>query len=228
MNKTIIRTLDRLERILTGAVAVMLGLVAILICWQVFARYVLNAGSYWIEEFSVTAMMWIGLLGSAACVWSGSHMSVELVVKRLPRGARVWVEVIIDVIVALFALFLCTQGWVLAETTMTSTMTSIPLPIGVSYLAIPVAGALMILFAVANALKKLAVYYIGAEAIEVGPVEVSGSASANGDGSPAKGRAAVKGTRTAPKKNARASGTTKSRTSGAPKGRDPTKGKRNV
>ncbi len=205
MNKTIIRTLNRLERILTGAVAVVLGLVAILICWQVFARYVLNAGSYWIEEFSVTAMMWIGLLGSAACVWSGSHMSVELVVKRFPPGVRVWVEVIIDVIVALFALFLCTQGWVLAETTMTSTMTSIPLPIGVSYLAIPVAGALMILFAVANALKKLAVYYIGAEAIDVD----SADAAADDAG----------GARTAPKRSARASGARGTRTSGAARGR---------
>jgi TRAP-type C4-dicarboxylate transport system permease small subunit len=161
MNKAIVRALNILERILTGAVAVMLAIVAVLICWQVFARYVLKTGVYWIEEFTVTVMMWIGLLGSAACVWTGSHMSLELVVKRLPRGARVWVEVIIDVIVGLFALFLCTQGWVLAKATMSSRMTSIPLSIGVSYMAIPVAGALMILFAAVKAAQKLAAFFGG-------------------------------------------------------------------
>jgi len=159
MNKTILRALDRLERILTAAVAVILGALAILVCWQVFSRYVLRNSPYWIEEFSVTAMMWIGLLGSAACVWSGSHMSLELVVKRLPETARIWAEILIDVVIGLFAVFLCSQGWVLAAATMTSRMTTIPLPIGVSYVALPVAGGLMILFAFARAVRKATAYF---------------------------------------------------------------------
>jgi TRAP-type C4-dicarboxylate transport system permease small subunit len=156
MREKITRALNLTEKILTAIVAAILVITSLLVCWQVFARYVLKMGLYWIEEFSVTAMMWIGLLGAAACVWPGSHMSLGLVVKRLPGKARVWAEVLIDLIVAAFALFLLTQGWIMTETFMTSRMTSIPLPIGVTYLALPVAGAFMILFALARAALKVA------------------------------------------------------------------------
>jgi TRAP-type C4-dicarboxylate transport system permease small subunit len=159
MKNRVLRALDALELALRTTVAVILGAVALLVCWQVFARYVLHASPYWVEEFSVTALMWIGLLGSAACVWTGSHMSLELLVRRLPAAARVWVQIAQDVIVGLFAVFLCTQGWVLAEATMTSRMSTIPLPIGVSYLALPVAGVVMALFAFASAVKRAVAYY---------------------------------------------------------------------
>ncbi len=156
MRDKITRILNLTEKILSGAVAVVLVIVALMVCWSVFARYVLKTGTYWIEEFSVTGMMWIGLLGAAACVWPGTHMSLELVVKRLPGKARKAVEVFVDLVVAAFALFLFTQGLVMTEAFMTSRMTSLPLPIGVTYLALPVAGAFMILFALARAALKIA------------------------------------------------------------------------
>jgi TRAP-type C4-dicarboxylate transport system permease small subunit len=155
MRKKITAALNLVEKTLTAAVACLLIIVAIMVCWSVFARYVLKTGTYWIEEFSTTAMMWIGLLGAAACVWPGSHMSLELVVKRLPAKARRVVEVMIELIVAAFAIFLLAKGVVMTESFMTSRMTSLPFPIGVSYLALPVAGGFMILFALVRAVLKI-------------------------------------------------------------------------
>jgi TRAP-type C4-dicarboxylate transport system permease small subunit len=161
MNEKIIRFLDRMERGLTAFVAVIMSALSLIVCWQVFARYVLQKSPYWVEEFSVTAMMWIGLLGAAACVWTGSHMSLEILVKRLPESAKVWTEILIDLTIGLFSWFLCTQGWVLAESTMTSRMATIPLPIGISYIALPVAGGIMIVFAFVRAIKKVTAHYSG-------------------------------------------------------------------
>ena len=155
MRDKITRVLNLVEKILTGAVAVLLLVVAIMICWSVFARYVLKTGTFWIEEFSTTAMMWIGLLGAAACVWPGTHMSLELIVKKFRGKARVAVEVLIDLIVAAFAVFLLAKGVVMTESFMTSRMTSFPVPLGVSYLALPVAGGFMVLFALARAVLKI-------------------------------------------------------------------------
>ena len=151
----IARVVDLVERALTFTVAVLMGALAVVVCWQVFSRYVLRASPYWTEELAVLGLMWIGLLGAAAGVWRGSHMSLELVVRRLPRVAQICAEVAIDVAIGIFAWFLCTQGWVLAEATMTSTMSTLPMRVGVSYLVLPIAGGLMIAFAALRALRRI-------------------------------------------------------------------------
>lgn len=150
------RWINRIERGLTFFTAFCMGILSVLVSWQVFARYVLRDSPYWVEEIVVTGMMWVGLLGAAACVWTGSHMSLELVVKRLPERFKVLVEIIIDLGIGVFAVFLLTQGWVLAETTMSSQMSTVPIPLGYTYIVIPIAGGFMILFAFLRAYLKIA------------------------------------------------------------------------
>lgn len=155
------RLIDTLERLLIVVVAVLMSALALLVCWQVFARYVLRASPFWVEELVVTFMMWIGLLGAAALVWRGSHMSLELLTKRLPEGAQPWAEALTDLVIAAFAAFLAVQGWVLASATMSSAMATVPLPVGVSYLVLPLSGVLMIVFALARAARTLTVHISG-------------------------------------------------------------------
>jgi TRAP-type C4-dicarboxylate transport system permease small subunit len=152
------RLIERLERGLIVVVAVLMSVLALLVCWQVFSRYVLHASPFWVEELVVTVMMWIGLLGAAALVWRGSHMSLELLARRLSEAARPWAEAATDVVIAAFAAFLTVQGWVLTSATMSSAMATIPIPVGVSYLVLPVSGVLMILFALARATRTLTLH----------------------------------------------------------------------
>ena len=63
MPEHLMNILDRLERLITAATAVIMIVLSALICWQVFSRYVLNSSTFWIEEISVISLMWIGLLG---------------------------------------------------------------------------------------------------------------------------------------------------------------------
>ena len=136
----IIRWLDRVERLITAATAVILIILSALICWQVFSRYVLNFSPFWIEEISVISLMWIGLLGAAACVWTESHMSLELVVSRLPEGIRIWLRAATDLLIAVFAFFLLERGIFLVQKTMSGTLSSLPLAVGYTYLVLPLAG----------------------------------------------------------------------------------------
>jgi len=157
MIKKLSRAADYVERALTIVSAVLMAALALLVCWQVFARYVLRDSPFWVEEVTVTAMMWVGLLGGAACVWTGSHMSLELVVKRLPARARAVVEICVELAIAAFAGFLGANGWRLAALTMTSRMSTVPLPLGLTYVVIPVAAVFMILLALVRVLTKGAV-----------------------------------------------------------------------
>ena len=124
MSDQFIRRLDRIERLITAITAVVMIILSVLICWQVFSRYVLNASPFWIEEISVISLMWIGLLGAAGCVWTESHMSLELVVRRFPDAVRVWLKAFTDMAIAGFALFLCDRGIFLVQRTMSGTLSS--------------------------------------------------------------------------------------------------------
>ncbi len=150
------RIIDRLERVLTGIAAAIMGVLALIVCWQVFARYVLQKSPVWVEEFSVTAIMWIGLLGAAAAVWTGDHMRLEWVTKRLPKRYGLALEILIDAAIGYFAAFLLSNGRLLTEATWTSRMSTIPLPLGLTYLVLPIAAAFMIAFAALRILRKAA------------------------------------------------------------------------
>jgi len=151
--------LNRLERFITFATAVIMIVLSALICWQVFSRYVLNASPFWIEEISVIALMWIGLLGAAACVWTESHMSLELVASRLPETVRVWLRAATDILIGVFALVLCERGIFLVQRTMGGTLSSLPVAVGYTYLALPIAGGLMVLFAAIRAVTGVTRFY---------------------------------------------------------------------
>jgi TRAP-type C4-dicarboxylate transport system permease small subunit len=147
----IMNILDRLERVITAVTAVIMIILSALICWQVFLRYVLNSSVFWIEEISVISLMWIGLLGAAACVWTESHMGLEIIVSRLPETLRVW----------LFALFLCERGIFLVKRTMSGTISSLPLAVGYTYLVLPIAGGLMVIFVGVRAVSGVTRFYAG-------------------------------------------------------------------
>ncbi|PKL74499.1 MAG: hypothetical protein CVV27_20200 [Candidatus Melainabacteria bacterium HGW-Melainabacteria-1] len=127
----------------------------------------LQKSPIWVEEFSVTAIMWIGLLGAASAVWTGDHMRLVLLTKRLPERLGVVLEVLIDASIGYFSIFLFRHGWVLTEAMWTSRMSTIPLPLGLTYLVLPVAAAFMIVFALLRMVGKI--------------LEASGKAPAKGE-----------------------------------------------
>ncbi|TCL63286.1 TRAP-type C4-dicarboxylate transport system permease small subunit [Hydrogenispora ethanolica] len=151
--------LGRLERLITAATAFIMLVLSVLVCYQVFSRYVLRSSPFWIEELSVVAMMWIGLLGAAGCVWTDSNMTLELIVSRVPEKLRVWMKFLSDLIVAGFAWLLFQQGIILVRNTMTATMATLSLPMGYTYLILPLSGGFMVLFSLIKALRRLIRFY---------------------------------------------------------------------
>lgn len=47
-----------------------------LLCWQVFARYVLDASPAWTEQAVLILMVWIVFLGSAQGIRDGFHIRI--------------------------------------------------------------------------------------------------------------------------------------------------------
>src|SRR4030042_5570674 len=102
--------LDRFERVITVVTGAILGFIAFLVSWQVVARYLLHSGQFWVEELSWLAMMWAALLGAAGCIWTDSHVRVNLVLSRLPSTLRLWIVTFTDGIVLWFAFIMIKEG----------------------------------------------------------------------------------------------------------------------
>lgn len=159
--RLVLRLLDRLESWTTNLTAVMMIILALLVGYMVFSRYVLNTGQFWAEEFTVILLMWIGMLGAAGSVWTESHMGLEIFLSKLPDRIGVWIKTCGDLVVCLFSFFLFKQGISLIEGTMIGTLSTVPIPIGYTYYIIPASAGLMLLFSLAKAVNRLVVRFYG-------------------------------------------------------------------
>ena len=149
-----IRFLDRLERVVTAVTAGILGLLSCVVGWEVFARYVLQSGQFWAEEFCLVAMMWAALLGAAACLWTDSHVRVTIILSLFPAKLRMWILTLTDAIVLWFVFMIFKEGLFLIERTMGGQMSALRIPIGVTYYVLPLSAVLMFFFTVVRAVKR--------------------------------------------------------------------------
>jgi len=123
--------------------------ISAVIPWAVWTRYVLNRAASWPEPTAVLLTIVLTFFGAAACYRLGLHMNVTLAVSKLPKTARRIVDVIVEILMAVMALFMVFKGIGLVEATWSNTIADFPfLSVGVTYLPIPIGGAILFLFVV--------------------------------------------------------------------------------
>ena len=124
-----------------------LVLISAVIPWAVFTRYVLNSAASWPEPLAVLLTIVLTFIGAAAGYRLNLHMNVSYFADQLPAIYRRLLDLIVQVLMALIALFMVIWGESLVEITWYNTIADFPsLSVGVTYLPIPVGGACLLLF----------------------------------------------------------------------------------
>jgi TRAP-type C4-dicarboxylate transport system permease small subunit len=124
-----------------------LVLISAVIPWGVFTRYVLNSAASWPEPLAILLTIVLTFFGAAACYRTGTHMSVSVLVRVLPPLLQRIIEPLSEGLVALVSLFMVIWGARLVGTTWHQSIAEFPaLSVGVTYLPIPVGGAVTLLF----------------------------------------------------------------------------------
>jgi TRAP-type C4-dicarboxylate transport system permease small subunit len=128
---------------------VCLGLMLVLVAdvfLGVWSRYVLQATFQWYDEVARLCFVWMVFLGAASAVRRGAHFRLHLLIDRLgPRLRRVN-DLVVGLLVVVFGGVLVAGGvamWPVARRQVTD---SLELSMLWFYGALPVGGALMILF----------------------------------------------------------------------------------
>ena len=124
-----------------------LVLISAVIPWAVFTRYVLNSAASWPEPLAILLTIVLTFIGAAAAYRLNLHMNVSYFADQLPQPWRGWLNLVVQLLMALIAIFMIVWGERLVEVTWHNTIPDFPfLSVGVTYLPIPIGGACLLLF----------------------------------------------------------------------------------
>jgi TRAP-type C4-dicarboxylate transport system permease small subunit len=127
-----------------------LGLMAVLVAdvfLGVYSRYVMHATFQWYDEVARLCFVWMVFLGAAVAVRRGAHFRLHLLIDRFGEAMRRRVELLVTLIVIAFAAVLVTGGVAIFPLARRQVTDALEISMVWFYAALPVGGALMILFA---------------------------------------------------------------------------------
>jgi len=143
------KLMDALYLVCVVVAGTALVLISAVIPWAVFTRYVLNSAASWPEPTAVLLTIVVTFIGAAACYRRRLHMNVSFFVQMFPARLRMMTELLAELLVATMALFMVIYGEKLVAATWYNTIADFPsLSVGVTYLPIPVGGAILLLFVI--------------------------------------------------------------------------------
>ncbi len=152
------RAKKRVDKLLELALLLLMGANVLNVLWQVFTRFVLQNPSSYTEELARYLLIWVGLLGASYAAGKKMHLAIDVVLQGLRNKAKVWVEIVIQVFIFLFSLFVMVVGGIrLVSITLTLAQTSAALQIklGYVYLVLPLSGIMIMFYATVFILERI-------------------------------------------------------------------------
>lgn len=139
--------LDRwIGPVVDRAVGGLVAALVLLVGSGVLARYVFNYSLAWSDELAGLGFVWLTLLGAVAASRRRSHMVIGFLPKQFgPRGQRA-IGFYVTAAIVVFLGFMIGEGIVLTAATMDDKSAVLRMPVGISYLSLPVSGLLMMAY----------------------------------------------------------------------------------
>jgi TRAP-type C4-dicarboxylate transport system permease small subunit len=143
------RLMDWVQRVCMIIAGTCLVIITLIIPWGVFTRYVLGIGSSWPEPLSVLLMIWFSFLAAAICYRENLHIGVAILPNSLTGLPRLLLGWMLEILMAGTNLFILVYGISLVRTTWYQSIADFPIvTAGISYLPVPIGGAVILLFVI--------------------------------------------------------------------------------
>lgn len=137
-----------IDRILIGVLVVLMSIMVISTLMQVFARLI-SLNIPFTEELTIYAMMWVTLLGSAYTFGLRKQIAIDALHATLKEGSKWKLEVIIEIMVAVFAVIILLIGgsrFVYITFKLGQVSSVMQIGKGWIYLALPISGCLILIY----------------------------------------------------------------------------------
>jgi len=143
------QAMDGLYRLCVVVAGSAMVIIAFIVPWGVFTRYVLNSASSWPESAAVLLSIVLTFFGAAGCYRVGLHMRVSFVRDHMPPLLQRLSDLLAELLMAAVGIFMMNWGWGLCMTTWGQSIAEFPwLSVGVTYLPIPLGGLCLLLFVI--------------------------------------------------------------------------------
>jgi TRAP-type transport system small permease protein len=126
-----------------GTLAVF-WILALVVFYQVFTRYVLNDAAGWTEEIARYLLIAVTFLGGAMAVRRGTHIQVDFLYRFIPRATGRVMSTFVDAVRIGFFGYAVWLTWLLIDRIGTQRMAVVELPIGLVFGAMLIGFALML------------------------------------------------------------------------------------
>ena len=140
------------ERALDALAVALFALMFGVIVMQIALRYVFNHPLVWTDEAAQYCFVWVSFLGWTMAARRRIHIGINVVVDRLPAGARRGLHALWCLAAAGFALVLFAVGVVIAWRNGDVRMVSIDFAFWPVYVAVPVAAVFLVAYALRDLL----------------------------------------------------------------------------
>jgi TRAP-type C4-dicarboxylate transport system permease small subunit len=149
MKAAYFRGMDALHKACLFVAGVCLVVITLIIPWGVFTRFVLNSASSWPEPMAVLLMIVLSFLSAVVCYREYLHIGVGILPAMLDGTSKAILGWLIEISMLATNLFMLWYGINLVRVTWYQTVAEFPLvPVGLTYLPVPIGGAITVLFVV--------------------------------------------------------------------------------
>jgi TRAP-type C4-dicarboxylate transport system permease small subunit len=129
-------------------------LLAVTVCIQVFFRYILNDPQAWSELLVQFTFIWLTLLGAAMATRSKENLTVTFIYARFTGVAKNVLQIALDLVVIVVSCLWLWSSVLQIGYTWGTIEAGINIRLGVVYLVFPIAFALIILFSVEDIMNQ--------------------------------------------------------------------------
>jgi TRAP-type C4-dicarboxylate transport system permease small subunit len=140
-----IKSMDKVNKIITVFVSILLAITSCIIIFQVASRYFLHYPLPWSEELSRYIIIYVVVFGSAIAIRHQKLIAVDFLLGILPERKKKILTVFILVISIVFFCILLYKGFDVVMQVSTQKSPSLQIPMSIPYASIPLGALLMIL-----------------------------------------------------------------------------------
>ena len=147
-----------LTKVLEFFLIVAVALLVLDVVWGVLTRYAVGQQATWTEELARFLLIWVTLLGAAVAFGTKGHLGVDYFVQQFHPEAQRLMAIVSNLVVVFFAIAIFIYGGcqvVGGALAMEQVTPSLGWKMGHVYLALPVSGVFMLMFAVDNLVDSM-------------------------------------------------------------------------
>ncbi|MDD5922210.1 MAG: TRAP transporter small permease [Eubacteriales bacterium] len=137
--------LDGLEKVEKFILVVTIGLMVVIMLYQVIMRYVFSKSNAWSEELTRYLFILNVMLASAVAVRSNSHLQIDVFLNKMHEKTKAGFTIVSTILGIIFLFYLLKASIDVCRYTVNNISAGLHFTMAIPYASIPIGAVLMIL-----------------------------------------------------------------------------------